>query len=673
VPPLTAPTVENIDLHSLTVSGTVTLAGGAIPDSSSSRGMVLFVDPTSGASVSAGIGTTGAATYTAKLFAGHYKIFFSGYQSSVLPQLQILVADQTFTASGTLDIDLQVVTLGGAVTVNGAQMPDGAQGRGGVVVRRKDTGSWTVLRVPASGAAQFQGSVFAGSYDIGYDATGARFPALPSQRVYLQKDVSLAAPTTLNLDLPVITVSGTVTRGGAALPDASGRRGSAFFADPSGNSLTLDVGTTGPGTYSGLLFAGTYDVGFDSVGTSVPSLPSQTVVLETSQSLNSNAQVDLDLSVITLQGGVTVNGGTVPDDTRDRGTIILTPSSGGSSASASIGAAGPAAYTLQAYAGTYDVQLDSTGNGRTLPAESTLVRRGFALAASTSLDVALAVAHVSGTVTVNGAAVPDDTSDRGDARFVDLSTGSAVTASVGTSGPAQYTALLYAGKYALFFDSTNSSQHVLPQLTANVNDLLDIEADASQPFDLQTISLSGSITLNGDTMPTDPGSASRGYLWLSNPLTGDGLAIDVGASGAATYQTTVYAGSYDFAFDPGPRQTVLPQDPVRALRGCLDLGAACTASENDLSGNWMINFLSGWRPVSLSLTQSGSTLNGYSSAWWGSGPVTNGSVQGTSVVMTVGGGETADLTGTVLNGCAMSGHAQSSSGMQSDWIAERLE
>ena len=86
----------------------------------------------------------------------------------------------------------------------------------------------------------------------------------------------LAGTQALPIDLRVVQVSGSVTLGGAQVPDTTGGRGAVVFRD----KLTQDrrrfsVGGVGPAMFSGTLFAGSYDATFEAANAYLNGLPSQ--------------------------------------------------------------------------------------------------------------------------------------------------------------------------------------------------------------------------------------------------------------------------------------------------------------------------------------------------------------------------------------------------------------
>jgi hypothetical protein len=88
----------------------------------------------------ASLGTTGAAQYAATLIAGSYVISWMGDSAlcsgtsppSVACNTAPLQTGVSFRQSGVLDVDVPTTQLQGAVTENGAVLPDAPSGRGTV-------------------------------------------------------------------------------------------------------------------------------------------------------------------------------------------------------------------------------------------------------------------------------------------------------------------------------------------------------------------------------------------------------------------------------------------------------------------------------------------------------------------------------------------------------------
>lgn len=129
-------------------------------------------------------------------------------------------------------------------------------------------------------------------------------------------------------------------------------------------------------------------------------------------------------------------------------------------------------------------------------------------AASAALDLNLPTVHLSGLVTVNGAAMPASPlgRERGQLRFAERSGTGLVSAGVGSTGPAMYQATLLVGSYDVrFANAQDCPQGAVPCQTTLVQEALGATGDASWGVDLKVLQVSGQVTVNG--------AASTHALW----------------------------------------------------------------------------------------------------------------------------------------------------------------
>jgi hypothetical protein len=557
------------------------------------------------------------------------------------------------------------------VTLAGKKLPEDTSNRGTIWFRPLDGSTSVSVDIGEKGAATYAKQLYSGTYNIGFDSTGAQ-NILPQQQVKLWSGRQLTTDGKVDLDLKTVTFGGEITRNGTTMPDSTEDRGSlVLMGGDNGGRLTLAVPLTGPAHFSGTVYSGTYDLSFDSTGNKT-ILPHQVVPLGSGVVLSANKTSNFDLKVVAINGTATLNGAPLPDDMMSRGDVVLVRSDNRSTVRAALPSRGPGAYVLEAYAGSYNVLVDSTGAQSVLPRMTITVQKNVALASDQKLDVALKTVRLSGTVTLNGAALPDDTSSRGEVVLTERQSGSRLTATIPDAGAARYALAVYQGSYGLQFNSTGA-QNVLPRLIAALP-AVTASTDASINIPLTTVDISGSVHVNGLPMPAEPNGKSRGSVVLVSKLTGSRSSLDVLSTGDAHYATKLYAGSYNVLYDATGSQELLPQQNALLLNGCVTGDAGCTKDKGDVTGAWLLTYLDrSWGVMSLDLHQSGNTITGYSEIWWGAGPIRNGTRQGDNIHMVVGGGISADSNGQIATGCFMSGSARASTGPTSDWIADRLQ
>ncbi|MFU8805557.1 MAG: hypothetical protein ACNA8W_17220, partial [Bradymonadaceae bacterium] len=128
-----------------------------------------------------------------------------------------------------------------------------------------------------------------------------------------------------------------------------------------------------------------------------------------------------------------------------------------------------ASYAVHLFKSSYDV----IARGRTslqnvLPLHRTLVAADRALNQSGVYDIDLETVNITGTVTLNGSVMPDNTAttqnyDRGYLIFVEKGTGDSVDVGLGRDGPASYAVHLFKSGYDVIARGRTSLQDVLPE------------------------------------------------------------------------------------------------------------------------------------------------------------------------------------------------------------------
>jgi len=218
--------------------------------------------------------------------------------------------------------------------------------------------------VAATGATYRQ-IVFPGRYQIVFDNLQCQDDAAtPCQRRVLQT-LDLTGNGVLDLNLPVITLSGVVTVNGLEMGYSPNNRsrGLVLFTDSEGTTLMDDVGQSGPAMYAVRMFSGTYAVDFanpsDCPQGAVPCL---TANLHTDLQLATDGVLDLPLEVLVLSGQVTVNEAVMPGTSSgsDRGRLYFALEATGETVYSEMNTNGPAVYQLQLYPGIYGVAFEGT-------------------------------------------------------------------------------------------------------------------------------------------------------------------------------------------------------------------------------------------------------------------------------------------------------------------------
>jgi hypothetical protein len=687
---ITADTTINLPLKTIKVSGVITLNGKDVPSntkhSSSSRGSLRFYNKTTGAYVSADLGHSASATYSVTLYPGTYDVKLypasSGYQDAVPAYTHVLEQGASLKTTTNKTYDLKTVKISGAVWLDGKQMPTNTKhsssSRGSLRFYDKESSAYLSADLKHTGGAIYVVTLYAGDYDVKvYPASSGYQDVLPPYTHLAAEGLALKADNNKQgFFLKTVKVSGLVALDGATMPSntkhSSSQRASLRFFDRKTHSYaSADLGHSGPASFILTLFAGAYDVKLYPASSGYQDvLPPYTHVVQENLALSASATKNYDLKTVKVSGLVTLNGATMPTNTKhsssQRASLRFTDSKAGSYVSVDLGHGGPASYATTLYAGTYGVRLypASSGYQDVLPPYTHRLAQDVALSASATKNYNVKTVKVSGLVRLNSKTMPNNTkhssSQRASLRFTDRKTWSYVSADLGHSGPASYTADLYAGSYDVkLYPASSGYQDVLPAYIHQLAEALALGATTSKDFDVKTVNVAGVVTLNSKTMPdnTKHSSASRGSVRFTDRLTGAYVSVDLGHSGAASYVQKLYPGTYDVDILPASSgyQDVLPPYRTKVRVGCFKAGP-CSLSKSDVSGSWRLITLSSWGTVYLDLKQSGQSLNGTYKYTQSSGTITSGSVKGDSVEVTF---KTYNcyvaISGSLQDGCTWTG------------------
>ncbi len=666
-----------------------------MPDSPGvfTRGYVVFFRD--GARVATiDIGVTGPVSFTATVFAGVYDIGLETSADSTLVGLPInqttrLASEIALTNGQQLDYDVTAVPVAGVVTVGGEPMPDspGTGSRGNVFFAGRSVGSGISVRLGDTGPATFAVTLFAGTYDIllttGLSVAGfAPIVGLPQAAVTLvATGVNVRTPvTSLAYDVQVASVSGVLTvNGGGLLPSAplENSRGSVVFQDPRSQARgALPVAKAGAATFSGLVFAGTYDVTFATTHQDVPTFPSlHTVPLASATVVSGTMTTDYDMPLLSVAGKVTVNGGpliptSVDQNPTNAAKMLFIDRADHSTTSCLFSTAGDGTYSGSLFAGTYDVDFiaafDTTANvfGPLLTSGTeTRVANAVKIDSAPTLDFDLSVISVSGTVTSSGAALPDSpmVPFRAQVKFRSRATSLPRSLTIGPSGPGTFSGDLFAGTYdAVLWTSPNTALVGLPALAqASLASRVVVGSTSPPPFawDVPVVSVGGTVTLGGAVLPDSPSHQTRGNITFHDKLTGMAYPFPLSASGPGSVSGSIFAGSYDVTFDTGLDAGLLVplSEAVNDLEvGCI-AASPCTSDLGDISGAWLLVFRDRylWQDWSVEWSQTPNAIAGtFFSTAQGRGPLATTRTGNTLQMSTPGG---LELDATVADGCSMTG------------------
>jgi hypothetical protein len=478
------------------------------------------------------------------------------------------------------DIDIRSTTVSGTVTVNGGPA---AAIKGYVSVELRSAGGDTVF---IDSSSPYALEVVPDTYDVYYkwiDAAASTTLVTKSPIKIRSGIVIGTSPVSLDIDVPLTTVSGTFTVKGATI--TTWEHGDCVLWLRSAAGQDIELSTTTTGTFSGLVVPGTYDLYYRQyhVGPLVPinaaaKVKSGIVVGASPVSFS------IDIPAVPVSGAITVNGVKVPGSDNGSYGFTLRNTAGDSAELASDITKGT--YSGLVIPGTYDLYYtyqSLRGVVAALPRnQSGKVKSGIVIGSSPfSLDINVPATTVSVDATINGSSV---SASIGDALALRNADGDAV----GFSNDASPSTLVIPGKYDLFYFS--QSRAGLPDnRSAKLRSGIVVgTAPLALDVDITTTTVSGTAAVDGTTISnTDQGIGTF-------VLRTDDDSVVLAATNASSYSKVVIAGTYDLTYaqlDDGP---AIPANRSARLKQAIVVGKSPVSLDINLpttviSGNITVN------------------------------------------------------------------------------------
>lgn len=477
----------------------------------------------------------------------------------------------SLVSDGVLDVDLRAIQIAGNVTLAGATLPDELDVRGRVAFVDAQQGAHASYPLESTGEASYTLTLPPGTYDVVFEpnpnlCTLDALPEMPCGGGTLLTSVPLSADGVLDVDIPVASVSGTVTLDGQLFLDDRAERGWLEFRGEDGSVATKPFGASGAVGYSVTLFPGTYDVAFVGnpelcASSEASNAPCNSGVVVAGASLTADGLLDVDVPAVTVAGNVTLAGATLPDEAASRGSITFVGENLAPAASLGFGSVGPATYAMTVLPGTYDVhfagnpEMCTWETASSVPCNGGPVVSGASLVANGVLDVDLTAVSVSGNVTLNGAEFPSEAAQRGWLALSRVDGARALTDTFGLVGAVSYEMTVLAGTYDVVYvpNPALCTPESVPQAPCNGATLIremSLATSGVVDVDVPAVSIAGNVTVNGAPMQSE--AADRGTLLFS--LDGGGAvalpSFDLG--GAYDYGLSLIPGIYTVSLAANP-------------------------------------------------------------------------------------------------------------------------
>jgi len=351
-------------------------------------------------------------------------------------------------------------------------------------------------------------------------------------------------------ELPVGVVVGAVTFAGQPPPVVPSGAPGPFLAAVAGDDITFL--SIFEGQLAGILLPGTYDLyyfGNVQQASDARGQPANTGALVKSGvvinggGIGNATNVDVDVSVATVQGALTIDGVPAPSARLD-----FRSTAGSATPSFAPAFVTNGSYETKLVPGTYDVYYTSRGAPGTPANTSALVRSGVTLTGTMQVDLDLSPELVTGSIVVDGAAPPVGASVRVGG-FVSTLSGDRTT----------YSILLLPGTYRVVYSE--------PELTAGAGLVTVAAAPATRDVALTTFTVTGAAEFGGVPL------ASNTELSFGDAATGSSSSSVVKSG---NYSVRLAGGTYAITYRRAGGDATAPANRSAVVETGVVLAAATT-------------------------------------------------------------------------------------------------
>jgi hypothetical protein len=467
------------------------------------------------------------------------------------------------------NFDIRATTISGVITVAGAESEDAALEPGSLVLRNgHDT---VLLSAISSRSTSYTAVALPATYDLFFEARSAS-PIDHDVGTKLRAGIVVgSAPVTLNIDVRLTRVSGTVSVNGAALTTPSTEGQAQFWlASPAGDSfIALNTAASGPSsgrTYSTAIVPGTYDLYYRAyrAGSLVPGnrlamLRSGIVVPD------AEVAIDLDVPATKVSTTMTIAGKVLKGAMRGASYLMLRNAAG--DAAPLVVEASDGAASALLVPGTYDLYYEP--DARTLVTSqvrnsSTRLRSGIVVGkAPIALDVDVPATPVQGKYTIQGSIA--GVSGTG---VFSLRGAAGDRAELDATSEGTYSAVVAPGTYDLYYSRPSDRNDLPRNAAARVKSGIVVgSAPVTLDFDVPATTISGALTVNHVAIGDEqPGNATVSLVGA------DRDEIVLGKMTEGSYRGVVVPGTYDVYYSMTEYGRGLPDNISARLERGLVLG-----------------------------------------------------------------------------------------------------
>jgi len=480
------------------------------------------------------------------------------------------------------DVDVRSTTLTGTLTANGGPL---TAIKGYVSVDLRNAAGDSVF---LGNSGSYATEVIPGSYDVYYTWADpeASTTLVTNSPIKIRSGIVVGtSPRSLDIDIPLTTVSGTFTVKGATV--TTWERGDCvlWLRGAAGEDIALATTTTG--TFSGLVVPGTYDLYYREYHEG-PAVPTNALAKIKTGIVVGASPVSFSINVpaTPVSGAVTFNGAKVMGS--DKGSYIFTLRNAAGDSAELTSDLGKGTYSGLVIPGSYDLYYTYQAVGSVAAAlprnQSGKVQSGIVVGASPlSLDINVLAPTVSVNATINGSAVSGPIGGA-------LALRGAAGDVVGFSGSSDdsLSTVVIPGTYDLVYISQSRADLPDNRSAKLRSGIVVGTTSLALDLDISTTTVSGTVAINGATI----GDTRHGFGTLL--LRADDDSVVLAPTSAGSYSKVVITGTYDLFYGMLVDGSAIPANKSARLKQGIVVGKSPVALDIDvptrvISGNVTVN------------------------------------------------------------------------------------
>jgi len=504
-------------------------------------GTLELVSPTLGRVT---LGQLHDGDYDVMVIPGVYDVVYRHDAGIFVPENTeaVILRDVAILVGQRLDISVPAVWLSGTFTLGGAPTPSSVYERGALGLRDPVTGAITTLGY--TNDHTYTAFVVPGTYDVVYRLVLGGTIVPKNALVTLLEGVEVTGGT-LDIDVPVVTRSGTFKIGGALAPQSAYENGRVYLRDAAGN--VTDIGQTRDRTYTVKLVPGVYDAMWSHlIGDSIVPRNTWAEVVANAPMVASGS-LDINVPVVAIGGDMRLDGQAFPGSNYNRARFWLEGASPWDVFP--VGYSNDHTYAARVVPGTYDVRYQGLTTTGLVPANPWLVvehdRSILPAKGVRVVDLGVTSGWLDVEVTLWGDAPPASVYEHGKIRARPVGGGGRFELFRTHQSPEAVRVV--AGDYDV------SYEHMLGDTIVPLNGDALLGAGHAQlllpsaaTLDMRPGPLSGVFTHGG--LPFTAAPAESAELGLRDVVTGDVISLGPTHTGFG-YDVILLAGTYDIVYD----------------------------------------------------------------------------------------------------------------------------